>query len=129
MQYHVMNDRDGRRYRVLLVKDEVVVAMLMEDILADLGCEVTATATRVEDALTAAKSGSFDFAILDVNLNGSLSYPIADILRQRNIPIIFATGYGTKDLDASYAGAPTLQKPFRPADLEAAVSRILSAGA
>jgi len=124
-----MNDRDDRRYRVLLVEDEAMVAMLMEDLLSDLDCEVTATAARVDDALKAAKSGSFDFAILDVNLNGNPSYPVADILRQRNIPIIFATGYGTKSLDALYADTPTLQKPFRPADLEAAVSRVLSTGA
>jgi hypothetical protein len=55
--------------------------------------------------------------VLDLNLNGRLSYPVADALRERGVPYIFATGYGTKILVPPYAGTPTLQKPFHLNDL------------
>jgi CheY-like chemotaxis protein len=71
----------------------------------------------LEDAMQAAEKGDFDVAILDVNLNGTMSNPIAEILRRRNIPFIFATGYGKAGPHESFTGAPSLQKPFEEADL------------
>lgn len=117
-----------RKPRVLLVEDEGMIAMLIEDMLVDLGFEVAETAARLDNALRAAETGSFDLALLDLNLDGTESYPVADILRARDIPIIFASGYGSTGLGAAYAGTPILQKPFHLADLEAATSRALSPG-
>ena len=92
---HPMGGATGR-LRVFIVEDEGLVAMLIEDMLTDLGHEIAAVAARMEDALRDAKTGSFDFALLDVNLDGTPSYPIADILKARGIPFVFATGYGPK---------------------------------
>jgi hypothetical protein len=78
--------------RALVVEDEIMVAMYVEDLLTDLGYEVAAIATGFEQALPLARDGSFDFAVLDINLAGRLSFPIADVLRERGIPFVFASG-------------------------------------
>lgn len=106
----------GRR-RVLVVEDEVIVAMLMEDMLRELGYEVAALSTHLDQAVELARDTDIDFAVLDLNLNGRLSYPVADALRERGVPYIFATGYGAKILVPPYGGTPTLQKPFHLDDL------------
>ncbi|WP_420962290.1 response regulator [Brucella sp. IR073] len=107
--------------RVLIVEDEALVGMLIEDNLVDMGHEVAAMASRLKPALELARNGSFDVAILDVNLDGEPSYPIADVLMERGIPVIFASGYGPGGLDSNYAGTPILTKPFIAADLEKAL--------
>jgi CheY-like chemotaxis protein len=104
--------------RVLVVEDEVLIGMLLEDMLSDLGYEIAATASRVEEAATLARDGQFDAAILDVNLNGQEVYPVADILAERGIPFVFATGYGEGGLPPHYQQRPTLQKPFQQETLE-----------
>lgn len=106
------------RPRVLIVEDEYLVAMLVEEMLESLGYEVAQVAATLEAAMNAATHASFDVAILDINLNGSQSAPIAEVLTTRNIPFIFATGYGPAGLDSRYAHAPTLQKPFYEEDLK-----------
>lgn len=106
------------RRRVLVVEDEYLVAMLVEDMLEGLGYEVAQVAPTLEAATDAARNASFEVAILDINLNGNHSAPIADILIARRIPFIFATGYGPAGLDGRYADTPTLQKPFYEEDLK-----------
>jgi len=118
-----MTSTEPRR-RVLLVEDEAMIAMLIEDMLADLGCEVVHTASRIADALMAAQEQACDLAILDLNLNGAQTYPVAEVLRARGIPIIFATGYGSNGLDPKFAGAPALAKPFQQTDLEIALKSL-----
>ncbi len=86
-------DAPGRR--ILLVEDEGMIAMLIEDMLGDLGHELVRVANRLEDAIAAARNESIDLAILDLNLSGVLTYPAADVLMERGIPFIFATGYGS----------------------------------
>jgi CheY-like chemotaxis protein len=107
--------------RVLIVEDESLVAMLLEEMLEHLGCEVVATASRFPDALEKASTLSFDAAILDVNLNGQTSFPIADALVRRPTAFILATGYGAGAIPARLVQIPVLQKPFRLADLERAL--------
>jgi CheY-like chemotaxis protein len=107
-----------KKLRVLVVEDEGMVAMLVEDMLTDLGHTVGAVASRMRDAIDVAQNGMFDWAILDVNLDGQPSYPVADILKERGVPFAFATGYGAKGLDIRYGDAPVLAKPFLMADLE-----------
>lgn len=107
-----------RGLRVLVIEDEAMVAFFIEDMLTEMGHEVGAVASRMQQALDIARTGTFDLAIVDVNLDGQPSYPIAEVLRERRIPFVFATGYGAKGLDAQFAGTPILAKPFVMADLQ-----------
>jgi CheY-like chemotaxis protein len=100
-----------------VVEDEVIVGMLLEDMLEDLGCEVAAISTHLEQALHLARTLDIDLAILDVNLRGTQSFPVADVLSVRSVPFLFATGYGAQILKPPYSGTPTLQKPFQLDDL------------
>jgi CheY-like chemotaxis protein len=113
------------RCKVLIVEDEALVAMMIEDLLADLGCEVGDNPVRLDEALAAAQSGEFDMALLDLNLAGSRTYPVADLLAERGIPFAFLTGYRSEDLEAAYRDTPILAKPFRRADLQAMLTRLL----
>lgn len=116
----------SRPRRILVVEDEAVVAMLVEGMLLDLGCETIETAGSLDDALDRARTGAFDLAVLDVNLGGALSYPVAETLRRRGIAFVFATGYGAGHVDGAYADVPTIRKPFDADDLAAAIAQALS---
>lgn len=109
------------RPRILIVEDEYLVAMMLEEMLGDLGYEVAHIARTLEEAVAAAAQPQVDIAILDLNLNGERSTPVAEALAARGTPFIFATGYGRAGLEGSFAEAPTLQKPFREEDLERAL--------
>lgn len=98
--------------RVLVIEDEALVAMLIEDILADLGCIVAGTATRLEEAIGLAGSLAFDVAILDMNLDGFRTDSVAEALAERGIPFLFATGYGSGGVPEAFRGVPVLPKPF-----------------
>ncbi|WP_131195296.1 response regulator [Lichenihabitans psoromatis] len=111
------------RYRVFLVEDEMTIALMIEGMLEDLGFEVAGMVMRLEPALELAQTITADVAILDINLDGKQSFPIADILRERGIPFFFATGYGSKGLNDNYEGTFTLKKPFLSSELEKAVER------
>jgi CheY-like chemotaxis protein len=114
-----------RKRCVLVVEDEGMVGMLLEDMLADLGYEVAAVAARLPDGLRRAETEAVDCAILDVNLDGRSSFPIAEALTRRGIPFLFVTGYGEKGLDREFAGHPVLAKPFMQTELEAALRSLL----
>ena len=113
--------------RVLIVEDEALIAMLIEDMLLDFGCQVAGSAAQLEAALALAREGAFDFGIIDVNLGGTTAYPVAQVLRERGIPFAFVTGYGAAGLDPGFSDAPVLQKPFRGDDLAAVVRRLRGA--
>lgn len=111
--------------RVLVVEDEMIVAMLIEDILADMGAEVVGPASRNAQALELLAEGPVDAAVLDVNLGSETTLPTARELRARGIPFAFATGYGAAGVPAEFEGQPFLPKPFREADLREALARAL----
>ena len=119
-----MADLEGRR--VLLVEDESLVAMLGEDMLLELGCMVD-VAMRLDQGLALARTGDLDLAVLDVNLGKSCSYPIADLLTERGIPFIFATGYGSAGIEAPYRGIPVLQKPYQMRPMATLLMAVLAA--
>jgi CheY-like chemotaxis protein len=112
--------------RVLVIEDESLVSMLLEDTLAEIGCEIAALASRFNDAMKKASSLSFDIAILDVNLNAQQTFPIAEVLNERGLPFVFATGYGPANLPSGLQRAPVLQKPFHQHDLERALGAALA---
>jgi CheY-like chemotaxis protein len=103
--------------RVLVVEDEMMVSMLIEDMLIDLGCTVVGPVSRLDEAIELAKGGGLDCAVLDVNLGGQPIFPLADLLRAQGAPFAFATGYGDAGLREVDRGSPVLQKPFREGDL------------
>ena len=107
--------------RVFVVEDEAIIRMLVVDFLDELGCEVVATAARLREAEDKARALHFDFALLDVNLAGELSYPVATVLQQRNIPFVLATGYGASAMPDALRGRPVLHKPFELLQLRSAM--------
>jgi CheY-like chemotaxis protein len=111
--------------RVLVVEDEAIVTMLIEDILDELGCKVAGIASEVDEALTKSAEEQFDVAILDVNLNGSRSFRVAEKLAELGLPFVFATGYGLAGVPARFHGIPVLVKPFRGHDLKEALATAL----
>lgn len=98
--------------KVFLVEDEGLVALMIEDMLAELGFEVVASAAHVDKACELATAKSFDLALLDVNLAGEFVFPVARILRDRRIPFLFSTGYGGPPLEEEFRDAPAIGKPF-----------------
>jgi CheY-like chemotaxis protein len=116
--------------RVLVVEDEMMISMLVEDMLSDLGCAVVGPAHALDAALELAQTESgLDAAVLDVNLAGQPVFAVADALRAKGVPAIFATGYGDNGLRDVDRGAPVLQKPFRAGDLARALGQALGAAA
>lgn len=107
----------AERFRVLVVEDEMLSAMLMEDLLIDLGCDVVGPVARVADGLKLAGSERLDGAILDINVAGTEVFPVARELADRSIPFIFLSGYAPDTLPQTWRSRPTLRKPFRPEDL------------
>jgi CheY-like chemotaxis protein len=113
--------------QVLVVEDESMVAMMIEDMLTDLGHQVVATSGNLSNASKLVLNANADLAILDVNLNGEETYPIAASLASRKIPFIFATGYGSSGIKSEWSGVPVLQKPFQARELAEAITRAMPA--
>lgn len=116
--------------RVFVVEDESLVAMQLEDILADLGCEVVGMAMRLKRAQEMLeKPDPIDVAILDVNLGGETVYPVAEMLRARGIHIIFATGYGRGGVLPEWQSHPVLQKPYTEGQVASTLGEVMSTAA
>jgi CheY-like chemotaxis protein len=98
---------------VFLVEDEVMIRMMVADMLEELGYSVAAEAGEINEAIRLAQSTEFDLAILDVNVNGRVISPVAELIRARKRPFIFATGYGSSGLPEEFRDRPALQKPFQ----------------
>jgi CheY-like chemotaxis protein len=109
--------------RVLVVEDEPVVAMCLEDMLESLGCETVGPAARLGEGLALAENEDFGAAILDVNLAGERSIPIAETLQRRGIPFAFASGYGAAP--EGFETVALIEKPYREADIDAALRALL----
>jgi CheY-like chemotaxis protein len=112
--------------RVLVIEDESAITMLIEDLLADLGCVLVGIVARLAEAAARIETLDYDLAILDVNLNGKQSFTIADRLIAIGKPVVFSTGYGRCVIPERLQHTPILQKPFRQAEFAAALRQALA---
>lgn len=112
--------------RILLVEDEPMIAFALEDMVLELGFEVVGPAFRLSEALDLAGSEQFDVAVLDVNLNEQRSFPIADLLRSRGIPFLFATGYAEVGVGWTEETI-VIAKPYSRIQLSRALDQLLAA--
>jgi DNA-binding NtrC family response regulator len=115
----------GTLASILILEDEMVLAMHLEDLILDIPGASATLVSRLEDALAAAGSGPFDAAILDVNLGGQHSFPVADLLQARAIPYAFVTGYGNRLIPPAHARAEIVEKPFTADQITGAIARML----
>jgi len=113
--------------RILIVEDEIVVALFMEDILPEFGYAVAGVVSHLDQAM--ARARDYDLAVLDVHLNGRQVFDFADKLAAEGTPFIFATGYGERGIPERHRGRPVLQKPFAPDDLRRALEQASAATA
>lgn len=113
---------------VLVVEDEMLVMMMIEDMLADLGCETITTAATVDQALRHIGSNAFDVAMLDMNLGGSSSEQVADALATHHVPFIYSTGNTGSNMRQGHSDRPVLRKPFKAETLEALLMVALLTG-
>lgn len=113
--------------RALLVEDETLIALMLEGLLAEAGCEVTFTAAGLSEGRRIARDASFDVAFLDLRLgDGHDSLPIAELLQQRGIPFAFVTAEGRAGLGDRFPTAPVVQKPFRPDEIRRLLGALLT---
>lgn len=111
--------------RVFILEDEMLIAMLVQEWLTELGCESVGPASKVREALEVVKTEELDAAILDVTLGGDTSYPVADLLQEKKVPFAFATGRDDGTIPAHLKGAPILRKPYDFHAMEAVLGRLL----
>jgi CheY-like chemotaxis protein len=112
--------------RILVVEDEMMILMMIEDMLADLGCEAVIAAATVDRALGLLDGQVFHAAMLDLNLNGEESYAVADALIARSVPFVFSTGTTDHHIKDGYRSHPVLKKPFNDEKLAEVLTRLLS---
>ncbi|RYC33249.1 response regulator [Lichenibacterium minor] len=113
--------------KVLIVEDEALIAMLFEDILEDTACQIVGPAMNVRQAMALAEAEEIDIAVLDVNLNGESSFPVAALLQSRGVPLVFSSGYGSQGLPPEWQDRPTLPKPFTSDEVVDTLARLVAA--
>lgn len=115
------------RFRVLVVEDEPLIGMVIENVVEELGHEVVGPIGKLDEALELATHEPLDFAILDINIRGGHSYPVADMLMQRGLPMLLTTGYSPGIIPDRLQEQRRLRKPFTAEQLEAEI-RLMCAG-
>lgn len=117
--------RAARRRSVLLVEDEVMIRMMVADMLEELGYRIVAEAGDIDEAVRLVQVTDFDIALLDVNVNGKIITPVAEAVMLRDLPFVFATGYGAQGLPEKFRDRPTIQKPFQIETLANTIENVL----
>ncbi|TPG04085.1 HWE histidine kinase domain-containing protein [Sphingomonas oligophenolica] len=116
--------------RLLVVEDSYLLILTLENMCEDLGWEIVGPASRLDEALEMARTETFDAALLDVNLDGEMSWGVADVLTARGIPFAFSTGYDQTDmLPKHLAGSLVVAKPYRLDDVEHRLRQMMTASA
>ena len=120
----------ARPLRVIVVEDEALIAMIVEEMISDMGCTAIGPAATLDEALAlVAATEDADCALLDINLRGAPSWPIADALKAKGVPFAFVSGYGQSGIDARFSDAKVLSKPIDTTHLENWFEEIASRGA
>lgn len=119
-------DLSGSGKRVLIVEDEPIIAFALEDALTELGHIVLAVAGTVDQSLKLIEETEPEIVILDVNLHGTDSYPVADALEDRGVHYVFATGYGDAQHPERHREVPTLTKPYSVREVKDALAKLCS---
>lgn len=122
----MLGDAEPKAYKVFVVEDEPLIAMVVTDALESLGCEIIGPVGGLEEALEMAGNVDLDCAILDVNIRGRQVYPVADLLLERGTPMLLASGYGDWTLPERLLGQKRLEKPYSLEEIEAEI-RLLCA--
>ena len=107
--------------RVLVVEDELAIAMLLESALEDEGCVIVGPYGCLRDALAAARNETLDLAVLDINLAGEMVFPVAEVLAERGVPFLILSGYGETALPPNRRHWPVCGKPFKLEQLVSAL--------
>jgi CheY-like chemotaxis protein len=113
--------------RVLVAEDEILISMLLEEMLAELGCEIVGAASTLSVALDMVDRSEPDVAILDLNLAGENANPVAVALAARGTPFVFATAYGGAGIGPAWNHVPRLLKPFTKNQVAAALALVVTA--
>ena len=109
------SDREYLRgLRVLVVEDEFLLAIAVEENLRAAGCVVVGPIGALGPAIAAARTETFAAAVIDMNLNGTMAYSLADQLAERGIPFLLLTGFDRADLPERLRTAPRITKPYDP---------------
>jgi len=103
--------------RILIVEDEYLLAAMLEDDLRAAGCTIVGPFSGLAQAMEASRREAFDVALLDINLNGQMVYPLADELSSRGVPAVFLTGYGALNLPERFRLHPRVSKPYDVSEL------------
>ena len=115
-----------RGLRVLIVEDEAIIALAIEDMLEELGCEAAGPALNLGEAQCLAQQERIDAAVLDINLAGRSSEPVARLLHKRGVPFCFSTGYESADVPSGLETVPLLRKPYTSERLGEVLRALLS---
>ncbi|GLS20980.1 response regulator [Labrys miyagiensis] len=110
--------------RIPVVEDEMMITLVVEEVLKELGCLIVGPANKLEAALRLARQEEIDAAILDITIRGGQVFPVAEVLIERGVPFILASGYGDWSLPQAFQGKPRLQKPFTSDELQSALEAI-----
>ncbi len=127
MESETKPQKSSLKPRILIVEDEALIAVMLSDMLVELGYDVAASASHISQAKDFLTAEKVDIALLDVNLGNEKIDTVADLLAERACPFIFTTGYGQAGLPAAHASRSVLQKPFNIGDLDAALRKELGA--
>jgi CheY-like chemotaxis protein len=114
--------------KILVVEDEVIVLMMIEGMLEDMGCNEVISAGNIENAIALLRRQTFDAALLDMNLNGRSSSDVADVLAESGVPFAYSTGNSIHDNRDGFSDRPVLRKPFSDSEFSRVVLALVSAG-
>ena len=120
-----MIDTRTDQLRTLVVEDEFLIRLALVDMLSSLGITSISATGSLDEAIEWSRTREFDLAVLDVNLGGKTVYPVAEILRARNIPLFFTTGYGIEGILEQWRTTPIVHKPYDEATLGRAIDSVV----
>jgi CheY-like chemotaxis protein len=120
-----LTEDKAHRLSVMLVEDETLIRMMIAGMIDELGHTVVAEAANIGDALKLARTAVFQIAILDINVGGDRIDPVAEIISERRLPFVFASGYGAAGMPEGFRDRPVLQKPFLIERLQQAMETAL----